>query len=374
MKSTTDYQNNFQYENGILQFISQPEGYIYKDATGYRYVYQYKDHLGNNRLSFMRNAGTVAIVKKTNYYPFGLTQKGYNNLTTSLGSAGAKKYQYNGKELQDDYGLDWYDYGARMYDPALGRFHVQDRFAENYYDLSTYQYGANNPVLMIDINGDSLNFSSAMATDPNAVKNVTNDVQTQTGLTLTVDPTSGQMTYATTTNKRGKTVAAVATDANGKKVGSRNARKMITKAIDNKNTVNVYATNKMGSMGGGLQININSTQISLLISGTSSNLDSKTMGFGMTFLHELGHTDLGGSEIDPQTFTTPSGAKAVNFGELGTNVPKMNRIRRQLGSSYGQRTSYGSMPIGGNTYLPFSTGAKSDLERGIVLANSYIKQ
>jgi hypothetical protein len=261
-----------------------------------------------------------------------------------------------------------------MYPPALGRFHTQDRFAENYYDLSPYQYGANNPVLMIDINGDSLNFSSAMVTDPTAVTNVTNDLQTQTGLTLTVDPKSGQMTYATTTNKRGKTAAAVATDANGKKVGSRTARKMITKAIDNKNTVNVYATNKMGSMGGGLQININSTQINQLISGTSSDLESKTMGFGMTFLHELGHTDLGGSEVDPQTFTTPSGTKAVNFGELGTNVPKMNRIRSQLGSSYGQRTSYGSMPIGGNTYLPFSTGAKSDLERGIVPANSYIKQ
>lgn len=261
-----------------------------------------------------------------------------------------------------------------MYDAALGRFHVQDAFAEKYIDFSPYQYGANNPVLMIDVNGDSLNFSSAMATDPNAVKNVTNDVQAQTGLTLTVDPKSGQMTYATTTNKRGKTVAVVARDADGKKVGSRTARNMITKAIDNKNTVNVYATNKMGSVGGGLQININSTQINQLISGTSSDLDSKTMGFGMTFLHELGHTDLGGSKVDPQTFTTPSGAKAVNFGELGTNVPKMNRIRRQLGSSYGQRTSYGSMPIGGNTYLPFSTGAKSDLERGIVPANSYIKQ
>jgi hypothetical protein len=50
---------------------------------------------GNNRLSFMRNAGTVAIVKETNYYPFGLTHQGYNNLTTSLGSAGAKKYMYH---------------------------------------------------------------------------------------------------------------------------------------------------------------------------------------------------------------------------------------------------------------------------------------
>jgi RHS repeat-associated protein len=167
MKSTADYRQDFQYENGTLQFIAQPEGYIYKDATGYRYVYQYKDHLGNNRLSFMRNAGTTAIVKETNYYPFGLTHRGYNNLTTSLGSAGAKKYQYNGKlersgnpalagELQEDFGLDWYDYGARFYDAGLGRFMVQDVFAEKYVSMSPYQYAANNPVNLIDINGDSI--------------------------------------------------------------------------------------------------------------------------------------------------------------------------------------------------------------------------
>lgn len=202
---------------------------------------------------------------------------------------------------------------------------------------------------------------------------MTNDLQSQTGLSLTVDSKSGQMTYATTTNKRGKTVAAVARDANGKKVGSRAARKMLTKAIDNKKTVNVYATNRMGSKGGGLQININSTQINQFISNTSSNLDSRTMGFGMTFLHELGHTDLGGAKSDPTPVTLPSGAKAVPFGELGTNVPKINRIRRQLGSSYGQRTSYGSLPVGGNNYIPFSEGSKSDLERGIVPANSYIQ-
>jgi len=156
-----DYQGDFQYENGVLQFIAQPEGYIYKDATGYRYVYQYKDHLGNNRLSFMRNAGTVAIVKETNYYPFGLTHKGYNNITTSLGSAGAKKYQYNGKlersgnpafagELQDDYGLDWYDYGARFYDASLGRWFVADQLSEWHFDFANYNYCFNNPINYID--------------------------------------------------------------------------------------------------------------------------------------------------------------------------------------------------------------------------------
>lgn len=61
---------------------------------------------------------------------------------------------YNGKEKQDELGLDWLDYGARMYMPEIGRFLVNDRFAEKYYSLSSFHYVANNPVNSIDKNGD----------------------------------------------------------------------------------------------------------------------------------------------------------------------------------------------------------------------------
>ena len=50
---TTDYQGEFQYENGDLQFISHAEGYIKPKGNGqFMYAYQYKDHLGNIRLSY----------------------------------------------------------------------------------------------------------------------------------------------------------------------------------------------------------------------------------------------------------------------------------------------------------------------------------
>lgn len=60
------------------------------------------------------------------------------------------------KELDTKKGLNWYDYGARHYDAAIGRFTMMDRFAEKYYSMSSYQYGGNNPVGNIDVNGDSI--------------------------------------------------------------------------------------------------------------------------------------------------------------------------------------------------------------------------
>ncbi|RGN32270.1 RHS repeat-associated core domain-containing protein, partial [Bacteroides oleiciplenus] len=68
-------------------------------------------------------------------------------------STNTQPYKYNGKELDTKKGLNWYDYGARHYDAALGRFTTIDPIAEKYYSMSPYAYCANNPVNAIDPDG-----------------------------------------------------------------------------------------------------------------------------------------------------------------------------------------------------------------------------
>lgn len=60
---------------------------------------------------------------------------------------------YNGKELQDELGLNNYDFGARNYDPAIGRWMNIDPLAEKYFDTSPYVYALDNPMYFVDPDG-----------------------------------------------------------------------------------------------------------------------------------------------------------------------------------------------------------------------------
>jgi RHS repeat-associated protein len=148
--NTTNYLGGFQYKDNVLEFFPTAEGYVKNTAGVYSYVFQYKDHLGNIRVSYAKNPTTnvLEIIDENNYYPFGLKHKGYNSLTGNN-----NKYKYNGKELQDELGLGFYDYGARNYDPALGRWMNIDPLAEKSRRFSPYTYALNNPVYFIDPDG-----------------------------------------------------------------------------------------------------------------------------------------------------------------------------------------------------------------------------
>ena len=195
----TDYHGSFIYENGKLDKVLYPGGYVQKNTyyasasaktrvadagvsenaentdngdnedsseancrprrpfsiwdllmededLKYTYHYYTQDHLGNNRVV----VGENGIVKQvTNYYPFG----GVFSTTAYNSGDDLQPYKYNGKELDRTHGLDWYDYGARNYDAFLPMFTSLDPLCEKYYHISPYVYCANNPMRFIDPDG-----------------------------------------------------------------------------------------------------------------------------------------------------------------------------------------------------------------------------
>lgn len=136
---TTDYCDNVIYENGVAKTLLFEGGYLSLEDGKYHYFI--KDHQGNNRVVADQNGN---IEEVNHYYPFG---------GTFANSTSVQSYKYNGKELDTKNGLNWYDYGARHYDAALGRWHVVDPVAEKYVSMNPYNYCLNNPIRYIDPDG-----------------------------------------------------------------------------------------------------------------------------------------------------------------------------------------------------------------------------
>jgi RHS repeat-associated protein len=219
----TEYLNGFHYEGGDLKFFPTAEGYVNVTeglmtigggrSKSYSYVYNYTDHLGNVRLSYTRQTSRgqpipiATVLEENHYYPFGLKHKKYGSTVKDfvvideeteegyyvgidiLPPQARKTYQYkyNGKELQDELGLNMYDYGWRNYMPDVGRWTQIDplfndlKFAHDNEDvdpddheevymaiindleigggiyntdnLNPYGYGYNNPVSFDDPDG-----------------------------------------------------------------------------------------------------------------------------------------------------------------------------------------------------------------------------
>ena len=143
---SVNYFGDFIFENGLLTKYLFDGGYASITNGQPTWHYYYQDHLGNNRAVINHN-GTLEQVN--HYYPFGAIygDVAYND--------GFQKYKYNGKELDRMHGLNFYDYGARQYDPLLGMFTQMDPLAEKYYGVNPYAYCANNPVMLVDPDGNS---------------------------------------------------------------------------------------------------------------------------------------------------------------------------------------------------------------------------
>lgn len=157
-----------------MEFFSTPEGYVEPNnasdlSQGFDYIYQYKDHLGNIRLSYSDGDGDGTIdlndingtdldgdgdaaneiIAENNYYPFGLKHKGYHTVVNSTNVR--QNFKYNGVELEESLGLDLYEMEVRQYDSKIARFTSIDPIT--HFDFSTYSAFDNNPIFWADPSG-----------------------------------------------------------------------------------------------------------------------------------------------------------------------------------------------------------------------------
>jgi len=89
------------------------------------------------------------ILEAHHYYPFGLEHQNYSTITGNT----EYKYTFGGKEFQPEKDLNMYDFGARNYDPALGRWMNVDPLAEQFQGWTPYNYTLQNPVNLTDPTG-----------------------------------------------------------------------------------------------------------------------------------------------------------------------------------------------------------------------------
>jgi RHS repeat-associated protein len=174
-------------------------------------------------------SGTV--LEENHYYPFGLT------ISESSNNPALPKqpYKYNGKELEKSFGLETYEYGARQYDPQIGRWKGIDPLADKYFGISPFAYVANDPIKFIDPDGRKIVISGSQASL------ATSELQASTGGTVTLN-----------VNKDGSLGAQI--NLSSQTAISPSTLRLLDVVKDECITVNVSAENTKNTSAGNLYI------------------------------------------------------------------------------------------------------------------------
>ncbi|PWW30650.1 DUF6443 domain-containing protein [Chryseobacterium sp. AG844] len=325
-----------------LMFFPTAEGFY--DYGKDQYIYQYKDHLGNARISYARNsAGSLEITDANDYYPFGM-----NHLKTGnafFGSGSYKNYKYNGKELQE---TGMYDYGARFYMADIGRWGVLDNYSENYFPISPYSYVANNPTKFIDINGEWIYINDQNGTQyryhngatQHQVDGKWTNVDASTQLSDYVVQTIAGLNHLDKNTSIGKTMIGYFDQAQGKDGKIRD--------------IYFNSTSDVSHIKYGISniIELNPSDKGVW---TTLGNDSKYTPLYTTIAHEMGHIYENYALGITSQSDTRFGPNSTTAEIYGTHVE--NIVRAESGLPL--RTNYGST-CGGSTCIPNDEGRLID--------------
>lgn len=133
----------FVFTDGKLERVLFDGGFCLLSGQYAAYCYYVCDHLGSVR----EVVSEAWNVQRNGYYAYGGPYGDWNT------NADVQPLKFLGKEWDHQHGLDLYDFGARLYDPAVGRWTTMDPLCEKYYSVSPYAYCHNNPVNRIDPDG-----------------------------------------------------------------------------------------------------------------------------------------------------------------------------------------------------------------------------
>ena len=124
------------------------------DKNGYLYIYvsnetSYDVFFDNLQVTHVRGA----LLEESHYYPFGLTMAGISSKALSFGGPENKKWKFQNQELDDDLGLNWYQFKYRNYDPQIGRFVEIDPLGDDYRFNSLYAFSENRVINGVELEG-----------------------------------------------------------------------------------------------------------------------------------------------------------------------------------------------------------------------------
>jgi RHS repeat-associated protein len=317
--SVTEYIDGIVYKpDGTIDFVLTEEGRAINNGGTYSYEYTLTDHLGNNRVTFDQTNGKVG---EDNYYPFGLNVHRQQNA--------GNPYLYNGKELQEALN-NQYDYGARFYDPVIGRFTSIDAYAEKYSPMTPYQYGALNPISNIDMNGDSIRVNTTLSIPIPGVGNI--------NVNTSLYYQGGTAYYQNGTAYNGKDPFVVQLGSALSDLSQGSIGKALVNDLEG-STNNTTALND--SRGQGNLTADDGNQVRWNPNGTAGGPDQKGSTTRPSFIglgHEFAHVqDVWGVTIDRGTWYSVTDANGNTVGSV-SNAEKYatymeNQIRGEQGLS-----------------------------------------